>query len=89
MSVTLDSEVFLRLLQEVKTQKEQERRRVTFQGDMAKIHLALGGEMACEELLRKLKWYLESRERMRQDEEQKRRTRELRRRQRELAKHPA
>ena len=89
MPETLDTEVFLRLIKEAKAQKEQERRRASFQTDMMKIHLALGGETACEELLRKLTWYLESRERIRQDEEQKRRTRELRRRQRELAKRPA
>ena len=89
MPPNIDTEVFLRLLQEVKDQKEHERRRASFQNDMMKIHLALGGETACEELLRKLTWYLESRERIRQEEEQKRRTRELRRRQRELAKRPA
>ena len=89
MPTTLDTEVFLRLLREVKAQKEQERRRFCFQSDLMKIHLALGGEMVCEELLRKLTWQLEARERIRQEEEQKRRTRELRRRNRELAKRPA
>ena len=89
MPITLDTEVFLRLLKDIQTQKEQERRRVSFQGDMMKIHLALGGEIACEELLRKLTWHIEARERIGQQEEQRRRSRELRRQQRELAKRPA
>lgn len=88
MSTLLDTEVFVRLLKEAKEEKERERLNFSYHGDIVKIHLALGGEIVVDQLMRKLTWQIETLERIHDQEEQKRRTRELRRRQRELAKRP-
>ena len=84
----ITTELFLRMIANAKEEKVSDRKRYSRLGDLAQIHMALGGEEVCELLERRLQSTLETAERVRQEQEQKDRARLLRSRQRELAKHP-
>lgn len=85
MSTQLDSDLFLLLLRDSKEARIRDRRAACLQSDVAKIHLALGGELACEEIERRLLSHLATGEYRRQEAELHHRQRVLRSQQRELA----
>ena len=86
MSQAIDSENVLRELSEKQQRKVQEMIQGALQNDMVKIHLALGGMFACQELHKGFKAHLEGIERLAQFQQQKNRERLLRQQRRELAR---
>jgi len=87
--MSLDSEVFLRELGTREQQKFGEIVQGALQNNMTKIHMALGGMFACQELQRHFKAHLGGIERRAQEQEQQRRKHVLRQQRRELARVPA
>jgi len=86
--MSLDSEVFLRELGTREQQKFGEIVQGALQNNMTKIHMALGGMFACQELTRHFKAHMDGIARRAEDQEQQRRKRVLRQQRRELARWP-
>ena len=87
IAMTMTHELFQQIVKTCKESKVNERYRASLQGDMTRIHLALGGEMVCEEILRSLLFETERQHRLNEFAELSRRKRVLRQQQRQIDKH--
>ena len=87
--MSLDSEVFLRELGTREQQKFGEIVQGALQNNMTKIHMALGGMFACQELQRHFKAHVDGIARRAEEHEDQHRKRVLRQQRRELARVPA
>lgn len=86
--MSVDSEMLLRELATKEQLKIGEMVQGALQNNMVKIHMALGGMFAMQELQRYFKAHLEGIERRAQAIEEQRRKRVLRQHHRELARRP-
>lgn len=84
----MNAEVFLKMLRSRWEYKAGEIRQAILQNDMVKVQLALGGQLAVEEVERDVKLFLEQLGRRLQEQTLKERKRILRDRQRQLFKVP-
>jgi len=79
----LNTDVFLHIIERAQQGRVSERERYSRLGDVPHIHLALGGEDVCREILRDLNQHIGVQQRIAEEREQKHRARVLRDRQRQ------
>lgn len=84
MPTEFTADAMIRLLTNTKEAKIAERRRASLTSDITHIHLALGAELACEELERAILNDIAAAERAREMREQRRRLRVLKDQARQL-----
>ena len=85
----IEMEIFNRLIENLRDEQRRELRRKISQGDLQGGQMALGGEMACDELSRNLRYTLEVMERRKQEEDSRAARREERKKLRKLERGAA